>query len=251
MTLLEILVATAVLAVVVISTMAFMVTFRDSTAQHSASTNLIAKTDSAISQMGRELRSSFLYADWHTALNAGDTVVPFVRAIDLDQDGDTVDDQLDPEWAVVREDAGVVAYLPSAASTDPSAQFAFVQDVDGGGAPRQFDESVRNIDLNRDGDISDTFQIGHIELQYPAGTYDLLGGGVTNLPAWNHPITGDIVVIDNADGDFDDDGDADPIFQLNGSALRIDLWVAQTEMAQPVVQEVTTTIDLRNVDPDG
>ncbi len=242
MTLVEVLIASAILTVFLVGMMGFMGTLSDSTSLHRVRADLLTQGDRVLNTMTETLRSSFIPGtspnDWQTSLNAGDTQVRFVLPLDFDGDGDVVDAALDPEWGVYREDVTPYSYVlfdPAAAS--PAQRYYFQ-------SSRTYSESAANVDLNRDGDTNDSFQIGSIILEYPSGSYTPVGGSTpSSIAAGTVRQIGDIVIS----GDMDGDGVIDPIFLLNGSRLTINLWLTNLDMEEPPVQQVTTDIDLRNM----
>lgn len=241
LTLIEIAIASTIIGILIVGMMTFMSTLSDSTTRHRLSAAMMRNADSAIKQMTGELRSGFVPGDspndWQTALNAGDDEIRYVQPLDFDQDGDEVDVNLNTEWGIAREDTTPASYIqfdPDANS--PALRYVFVQD-------RTFSESARGTDINLDGDTADTYDVGALVWRIPAGTWTYFGGGTTAPGDLDIRITGDIVLV----GDFDDDGDADPIFQLNGSRLTIDLWVGDVEAEEPVLQHAVTTVDMRNM----
>ncbi|MCX7933827.1 MAG: prepilin-type N-terminal cleavage/methylation domain-containing protein, partial [Planctomycetota bacterium] len=82
--------------------------------------------------------------------------VCFQVPVDHDEDGDTTDASLNTEWGAKREDISPTDYK------DAYIVYRF-RGVD------IFDEAAKKYDLNRDGDTTDVFDVGHIETVYTAG----------------------------------------------------------------------------------
>ena len=109
---------------------------------------------------------------------------------------------------------------------------------------REFSEVTTRVDLNKDGDTLDVFDIGTIVLQrWVAGDStvdtDLFGMGPAAV----------IQERCNYGGDLDDDGFDDPIFLWDKATRQLDIKlfvVGGISNNNPIVREVRTSIFLRN-----
>lgn len=187
-------------------------------------------------------------------LYTGSYSLRFLVPVDHDDDGDMLGTNMQIEWGCVRPDAPASPapantfkgqYLDMAHASSASAQKFYTTVAFVSTSPATyFSESSRNIDLNGDGDRTDTFELGRLEKQYPAGTV-----GTTNstyyggsLAAKSLSLTGNIVVK----GDGNGDGSADPIFMLAGSTLKITLYMVKTDAETPLLIKGETTVNLGN-----
>jgi prepilin-type N-terminal cleavage/methylation domain-containing protein len=249
MTLVEVVIAMAILAVFMIGMMGYMTTLTDSTGVQQQAATVLQTADKAVLEMTGPLRMGFIPGtspDWRTAVNGGSNTVRFVVPVDPDGDGDDLDDDLQVVWGSMRPDAvpGHVALETGGALEEFYNAYTFVQAADLDGNPVFFQESTRGLDLNNDGDATDSYRVGHLELHYVGGTVsdsDSPHNGET-FDTLEVRITPDIVLF----GDLDGDGSDEPIFTLNGSELTVDLYMCRVNEDVPLLQRVTTTLDLRN-----
>jgi len=145
------------------------------------------------------------------------------------------------EWGAQREDrpAGLIDWR------DAFMMYRFV-------AQRQFSEAARNVDLNQDGDVVDTFDIGRLEIVYSsggihAGQAQPASNAVTvNMLSGNSIVRVAGQMVGNIDGNETDPAKLDPIFSLNGSVLTITLFTARPEERIPILIKTQTSIELRN-----
>jgi hypothetical protein len=112
------------------------------------------------------------------------TRVRYMVPIDADGDGLTYDGNGVVTWGYV------VAGVPTPGA---AAWFAYVID-------QVVDEAGLGLDVNRDGDLLDVFEMGHLEHQTPDGRAV--------------PLTGSTMLqkAGNPGGDVDEDGTLDPLF---------------------------------------
>ncbi|MHC4872351.1 MAG: PulJ/GspJ family protein [Planctomycetota bacterium] len=262
MSLVEVIIAMAVFAVVTIAMLTFFANFADNVKTEEQIADLDRTADRAVDKMSQELRGAFIPgdapADWVTPLNAGAADISYLVAVDHDNDNDELDANLAAEWGCIREDYSPGEFLDLSRLTDPNnptdrfyQQYRFVENG-------TFDEAAQRADINNDGDSTDTFALGYIEKRYLSGSCTNAGSvhnGV-NAPEVLVRLTGDIVIQGqdtNGDGDpdlidLDNDGDTDPIFSLNGTQLTINLFVTKMNEKIPVIRRVTSTVELRNMD---
>jgi hypothetical protein len=116
----------------------------------------------------------------------------------------------------------------------------------------EFNEVAEKYDLNRDGDSTDLFAVGNIVRRHSGGVDDTHG----KFPESDMVVATDVLqliiggVID-PNGDIDSgmtggDPDADPIFEREGSLLRIHIFVAKTSADDPIISHRFTEIWLEN-----
>ncbi len=271
-TLLEMLISMAVLTVV-LTICGYFITSVSRQAEFQQTSNSIESDLShALEEMTDLLRAAWIpdgtsngqggnYQDWITGLsginlNAGSYSLRFLVPVDHDDDGDMLGTNLQIEWGCVRPDAGDPA---TALTKTFNGQFLDQEHVSSGGSAQKFyttlafvptspatsfNESERKIDLNRDGDTTDTFELGRLEKQYPAGAVGTTGSSYygVSLAAKSFPLTGDNVVKGDASGD----GSDDPIFHLTGSTLKITLYMVKLDAETPLLIKSETTVNLGN-----
>jgi hypothetical protein len=82
---------------------------------------------------------------------------------------------------------------------------------------RTLDESEVRTDLNRDGDLGDTFALGTIEVSTAEGMRTLV----------SRPIV--LLALPSYDADLDGDGHEDPLFAFDGATASVNLHLVQLQ----------------------
>jgi type II secretory pathway pseudopilin PulG len=250
MTLVEVTFAMTIFAIMIVAMMTYIASVSEGVAAVEQTSDIERDGNRVLEKMCEMLRGAFVPgdapADWVSPLNSGADSISFLVPVDHDGDGDTIDSDLEGEWGAIRyEQYTPGQFLDLSHTTNPNSStnrfyttFSFVQSS-------TFSESSRNIDMNLDGDTSDTFRIGHIEKSYPSGVCSNAGSthNGTSAPAWTNEIVGNIIIV----GDFDNDGSEDPIFALTGSRLTITLNVCDVDEVTPILRTLVGTVELRNM----
>lgn len=230
MTLIEMVFAMAIFAIFFTMMLTFISRLSEGAATEEMISDLDREADRVVFQLASVLRSARIPGDapddWVQDLENDPTTIKFFVPVDADGDGDDLDPNLDVEWGAIREDLNSGQYLDAAGDRYYTV-YLFSQ-------TGTYAETTRNLDLNRDGDATDTYRVGRLIKRYPA----------CSLAAQRDFIlTSDIVLL----GDFDGDGTEDPLFELNGSRITIDLHVCRTDVQEPLVRRITTDVDMRNM----
>ncbi|MBN2713407.1 MAG: type II secretion system protein [Planctomycetes bacterium] len=248
MTLLELMISMAILSVIMVTVMAFASSISSSAEVEQQSLTLVESASLALDNLADSLQAGYIPDNWAISIY-GDDNFRFLVPVDHDDDGDVLDFSGDSpvvEWGAVRDDYFPGDFLDKSHETSSSTQsfYTTIRYVKTG----TFTEGDRGIDLNRDGDTVDTFDVGHLEKVYSAGADATRG---IDVPERVMILTPDYVVrLDNTDGadwpDMDGDGDADPMFEQNGTRIRVTLYLSNTESKLPLFENVSTTIEMRN-----
>ena len=223
--LLEVVIVTAVLAMVVAMIGTSVTSMATGAASQRRTTLTVRGARIAMERMAESLRSA--------AVNfTGDGTAEIAFQVPVDSDGN-----------------GVLAY--SAEKTAPDINWGSGHVSTGGAGQTKvyrfvktdvFSESERDIDLNGDGDVADTFNVGHIEEAY----FETIAAVV---PVGRPIVFSPDIVLQDIDemGDIDGDEVPDPMFSWDGAAaLRISLFVSDLDPKEPSFIRLTTVVGLRN-----
>ena len=224
--LLEVIIVTAVLAMVVAMIGTSVTSMATGAASQRRTTLTVRGARIAMERMAESLRSA--------AVNfTGDGTAEIAFQVPVDSDGD-----------------GVLSYTPE--KTAPDINWGSGHVSTGGSGQTKvyrfvktevFSEAERDIDLNGDGDVADAFNVGHIEEAY----FETIAAVVpVGRPIVFSP---DIVLQDQDDemGDIDGDEVPDPMFSWDGAAaLRISLFVSDLDQKEPSFVRLTTVVGLQN-----
>jgi hypothetical protein len=249
-TLIELAVTVAILAVILLCVSAFTQSLSSAVDVDEQVTEVNHHAGRALSDITEALYQAFVPsaspATWVTPLYAGANTIQFLVPVDYDGDGDVFGANMAEEWGAIRPDYTPGHFLDDShldgtggATNRFYTTIAFVQ-------TGTFSESARAYDLNVDGDRDDSFAVGHLAKSWPAGTCNETGAthNGTSAPARTLAFTPDIIVV----GDGDGDGASDPIFTLTGTTLTVDLYAARTEEAEPLLRHLRTRVNLRNTE---
>ncbi len=235
-TLVEMMIATAILTIIIVATLTTMSSMSSSVQVETMVAQSEQKGNKALERMAEALRSANIVG----LPDAGSDNMSFRVPVDHDGDGDVLSDNvnLDIQWGAQREEvdlAGKTVEILGATTI-----FRYV--VTG-----SFSEDGR-VDLNRDGDTTDIFDVGRIEKIYAGGATTAYSG----VPAVTYsqivtPMVDSVVRLQGQMvGDIDNDGQPDPIFWQDGSTIRIILFLAKTGETEPLMVKVETAVELRN-----
>lgn len=251
MTLLEVLVANAIFALFIVMALDFMSQMSNAGDIEYQSLTLEQDANNVLDEIVDRMRAARITPRNGKPLDLDPDGTPPCRAgqvcfqlpVDHDEDGDTMkinaSNGFEIEWGAVREDVKPADYL------DGRMVYQFSKD-------REFNEADRKHDLNGDGDMTDEFDVGHIEIEYPE---NYLGTHQGNAPPSAgrvaiRMLSGNSVirVRNKPIADIDGNGTDDPMFELNsaGSVLTITIFTSQPEALTPLMRSATTKIDLRN-----
>lgn len=252
MTLMEVTITTAILGIMMLIALEFMSSMGDNVAYESSITELESRGTHALNYISESLRAAWLPQEWNSSVwNNGDESVAFLLPVDPDDDGDIVNNtDMAIEWGATRIDNGTdyldLTHTDSSSSQNFRTAYSFIANPD-----LEYSEAVKGVDLNRDGDLDDIFEVGHISISHPAATSS---SGV-DLPAFSMELTADFIVrkkdqtvgdIDELVSDPDPMGQDDPMFWQSGSTLYISIFVANTDEVEPQLLKLSTAIELRN-----
>lgn len=165
---------------------------------------------------------------------AGGNSLTYQLPVDEDGDGDCLDGNLDIVWGAI-----VPNQVPSGFTDLTLPQIQYV--------PRRvYSEGAEGFDLNRDGDRADIFLVGRLEHVLPSGA-----SATRNvvIEPQTLALTGDYVLQEQnnaAVGDVNGDGVADPLFWIDGDTLRLNLFVSDTDEANPHFVNLSTSVLLKN-----
>ena len=239
MTLIEVMVATAILSATMVAVLTFTVTLTNSAAEQRRATTIVQMGSRAVESVADSLRVA--------NVNWGDSIPQFVAfQVPVDPDGtgyldtDTDGNILGIRWGVSLWDPDTDEY---GANLGHYGAFRFVAGTAAGGGPMIFDEGGRDYDLNRDGDDDDVFEIGHILKEY----YD---SSDYALPYRSERLTGDVVVQLQGDplADFVG-GDGIPermFFRPSTTSVGVTLVVTDLDAKFPALQKLSTVVELQN-----
>ena len=251
-TLVEMMIATAILSVIIFATMVTMTKMSDQILYYNQAMTSQQNASRTLELVAESMRSAQM-----VALNAnGDSSVTFQVPVDADGDLDFIDDTLNVEWGARRDDLDMTEKPAELLGASTMIQFT----VTG-----TFNEATRGVDLNGDNDTVDVFDVGTLTKRVPGGTTTAYVTGSdktktngvvvnsgTNVPATvytavNVALLRDVIRVQGQTaGDVDGDGDNDPIFNQSGAQLQINVFVARVEEAEPYLTEMFTSIDLSN-----
>lgn len=244
-TLLEIAIVVAIFGVITLLIFGFSETMVSSSNTVSTRAALSAKTDEVHHAICEELRQAELIyieselgqdlngdsdtndiircsTDGVAALSAtpalrstGAREITYRLPVDHDGDGDFLDDEGRVTFGATHPTAG--DQLSSNLAADPTRYLAntnytyrlrFVENP-----ANQYSEAATGVDLNNDGDLTDTFDVGHLEKTIRGN-----GGGVADQVI---QLTADVVLLVDGSvvGDVDGDGNDDPLFLQPNVAL--------------------------------
>lgn len=233
-TMLEMMIATAILTIIIVATLTTMSSMSTSVQIETMVAQTEQKGNKALEMMAEALRSANIVG----LPLVGSGTMRFMVPVDHDGDGDALDGNLDIEWGAQREEvdlAGKTVEILAATTI-----FRYIP-------TGSFSEAGR-IDLNRDGDTADTFDVGRIEKVYEGGTTTAYPG----VPAVTYSqivveIVDSVVRLQGQDvADIDGDDQLDPMFWQDGSTIRIILFLAKTSETEPLMVKLTTSVELRN-----
>lgn len=251
MTLLEVLVANAIFTMVIVLALGFMLHMTNAVDVEYQALTLEQDANNVLDEMVQRLRSARLTPRTGKPLDLDPTdtapweasQICFQMPVDHDDDNDIMkvnaSNETEIEWGSVRDDVVPSDYL------DGRMAYQFTKD-------REFNEADRRYDLNRDGDMTDQFDIGHIEIEYPEdylGTHDGVEPDASGRIAIRMMSGNSVVRVRNTEvGDIDGDGADDPMFELdaNGSVLTITIFTSRPEAKTPIMVRAMTKIDMRN-----
>ena len=261
MTLIEIMIAMTILSIIVVIVMDFMSTMAESLALEQQVSELDEDMHDTIDQMAEMLRCAYIpnkeSEDWLSGLYTGGNDVPFIVPVDHDGDGDLFDDNMQPEYGAIRKNFSPPRHYKDMShlsdAEDPNDDYGYENPFDRFIQIFTFvrtgylKETERNIDLNSDGDMVDTFEIGRIELQYPSGQCYVPNSTHENdiLDSISLPLTGYIVVLGDTDGNGNDIDE--PIFKVTGKTLMITLYGTKDTESRLLLRRMSSTIHLRNL----
>ncbi|MGH8191292.1 MAG: PulJ/GspJ family protein [Rhodanobacteraceae bacterium] len=223
LTLIELMIAVAILAVLFALVYDSLVHLSTGMSGEIASSVLNQQTERGLDRMMQTLRS----AKFQNLADTGGQQLEFYVPVDPDQDGDSLDSKLNIEWGQ--------SGSPTGDKLNAVMAIRFVK-------TSTYSEASHNYDLNRDGNKTESFDIGHLEQDYYSGAT------VTGTPTYIRSITPDIVIQKTGQtvADLNGDGTTDPIFLQNGNKLQIRLYVTNTLEESPRFQLFETSVPLRN-----
>lgn len=220
-TLLEMMVAIAILSVVMLAVFRTMTHTSDLAAVEAQQNDLEKAGQKMLEEMSAALRSASVIS-----ISSDGTRIVFQVPVDLDGNGTVLDGSGNVEFGA--QEGGVV--------TDDTITYRFVQDVVGA-QPDMLSEGLLRRDINRDGDLLDRFDRGFL-------------GRITSAPGAALRECAGVWVVQptaNYGGDVDGDGSADPIFRMANERLWIDLWLASVDRTGMVhFVHCNTSVFLRN-----
>jgi len=179
---------------------------------------LFVRVDNALARISGD----FERGDLDPIPAAGDSVA-YQMPVDPDGDGSMLDADGQVQWGTEQDGVAVAG---------AKVTIRFVAD-------RVLSEPALAFDLNRDGDTTDLFDLGHLERVLPDGSIIPLTGTWILQPNLNHGA------------DIDGDGVADPIFSSDATGLKtiaaLDVTLA-VELTQQkwIVQRTRKTILCQN-----
>jgi hypothetical protein len=239
MTLIEVIVASAILSATMVAVLTFTVTLTNSTAEQRRATTIVQMGSRAVESIADSLRVA--------NVNWGDSIPQFVAfRVPVDPDGtgyldtDADGNILGIRWGIRSRDPDTGDYL---GNLDHYGAFRFVVGTAPGGGQLVFDEGGRDHDLNGDGDKDDVFEIGHILKEYyDSDDYTLAYG--------SERLTGDVVVQLEGDplADFvGGDGISERMFSRpSTTSVGVTLVVTDLDARSPVLQRLGTVVELQN-----
>jgi prepilin-type N-terminal cleavage/methylation domain-containing protein len=219
-TLLEMVVAVAILSLVLLMAFGTMKRTTEVSSMESLRNQMERSGAESLEAMVEELNASSVLA-----IASDGSLLTFQVPVDLDGNGTVLDADGNCEFGL--DDLGVVS--------NGSATLMFVQNQVGGN-PEVLSEAALGRDLNGDGDRVDIYDRGRIVRNSTAS-------------ALNRTLTGVRVIqpSGNWGGDIDGDGQADPVFRMNGKQVWIDLWtLGLDEAGTPHLIRCQTSLHLRN-----
>lgn len=250
MTLLELTIAMAILAVLVVISLS-------TSRQMSTASGLesqISESRKIGDDMVRVLTNSLQPAMLPVFNLAGDNQLTYLEPVDFDNDGDTLNADLKIEWGAIRpdqtginrqfQDKGWVWNDTLETWQTVTTEQTFTTTIRFA-KTSSFSEATKNIDLNHDGDLADVFAIGRLERVYSAGR--VLGD------VWQEevvvPLCAERLVQLEGDprGDIDGNGVPDPLFLMTGSYLQITMFLTGVNSEQPLLTKVTAGVEMRNM----
>ncbi len=180
---------------------------------------------------------------------ANDTIAVSTRKDSLERAADRILDRVIEEIRSGRILAVAESpEVPSVTLNRPGRGFG-IEDLDTDGAtPWQstnvilrfrrtgtFQESAEGRDLNRDGDLTDSFALGVLEIVENGRARPLTRRGriLLGLPGY--------------EGDVDGDGEDDPLFRRDGRRFTIDVHVLDDTRGEPLIATAHGQVHLRNV----
>ncbi len=187
-TLIEVVIVTAVMSIVLAALLGTMVIGQRSVNTGMAIANAISDTERAATDIVNDLAWAKI-----DPLPADGMSVSF--QIPVEVDGDVLNGANDVNWG-------------SYAGLDGKLEFAYVASPK---AEHKASEPVDDRDYNRDGDKADVFYLGRIVRREYDSTMTL---------ASQRNMTGPIIIS----GDMDDNSSPDPMFYLRAGSIVIDFW---------------------------
>ena len=229
-TLIELAITTSILAIIIVLTLTFVSSVSESSGVLNQVTSMQQKANEIIEKMAESLREAKVQG----LATAGDNNITFQIPVDYDNDQDLMDNAMAIEWGTKRMD---LADTPVKGLTQ---KYEFVK-------TGEFSEASRSVDLNQDDDLNDVFDVGHVDIVFPAGIGTDSTGSVT-LTEFRQSLTPDCVIQlkGQTAADIDNDGNNDPIFWQDGNTIRTTIFFAKTEEQEPVMVKVSSAVLLRN-----
>lgn len=251
MTLLEVTVATAILASVLAMTYATVFNAMATLKRSDFVMDLDRQAMIELRKVEEQLPtgSGFL-------VDASGSAMGFQIPIDWDLDGDVLDENGDPEYGYyllgTGSQPGVAPF--GAGGTDPlnwSVRHEWVA------TGQLLSEADDDADYNRDADKADVFLVGRIDkIIYDGPPADVASGAAVEILRYSGP-EGIVQRQGAIPGDIDEDGDLDPIFSQvdaggnpsgTGNRFIINLWVMGRDPdGNATMRDVHLEINLRNL----
>ncbi|NOZ21435.1 MAG: prepilin-type N-terminal cleavage/methylation domain-containing protein [Planctomycetes bacterium] len=192
-TLIEIIIATAIVAIMMVAVMESFNTGQDICVLESANLAVQSSNTSCLAEMTRMLRQAQIIG-----ISADGMSIRFKVPVDWDADGDVLDDATDElEWGANDQKGWSMEYSFFVAPTEAEKVVPPFREAEEGG---------KGIDINRDGDLADNFERGVIVERF----YD-----AADVVQSERQLTPYYVLtpLGNHGGDVNSDGVADPLFQ--------------------------------------
>jgi len=179
-TILEVMMASTILAVALIGTMIFLNTMTQATTLQKDVSELEMQSTVLASNLADELRAAWVFPSWNNSVwQNGDNAIQFLVPVDHDGDGDVFDAAMNVQWGSVREDQ-TGEFMDESHEDAVSTRIfytilRFVQ-------TSTYSEATENFDLNGNGVLTDVFALG-------ATFYTMITGNLAyDLTAFSSPF---------------------------------------------------------------